>query len=220
MRIALTVLLFSVLTFGFGLTRASAQDVSCSCADTPENTCKGTVTCPDGCTAVCGAGEICYLSCSTDLLLTRISVRFVKKSGKAIALTLSDKVKKRISFEPYPNRANKRYTYQLKNSDLWPILWFLNRHGKVTINDMDFRTFVNIQRQATGRRLSVRFERTSVQKAVEKLAFLSRFQLRIKSGDPSTRVSLHLNDKTLSEIIKEISTAANVKIEMGKYQRR
>ena len=159
---------------------------------------------------------MCYLSCSTDLLLTRISVRFVNKSGKAIAQTLSGKVKKRINFEPYPKRENRRYTYQLKNSDLWPILWLLNRHGKVTINDLDFRTFVNIQRQATGRRLSVRFERTSAQKAVEKLAFLSRFQLRIKSGDPSTLVSLRLNEKTLSEIIDEISTAANVKIDVKK----
>lgn len=219
MKILLTVLLLSVFAFGFGLTRASAQNISCSCADTPENTCTATVNCRDGCTAVCGAKDTCYVSCRTDLLTSPLTIRFVKKDGKFIAKTLSDKVKKDIQFEPYRNRKKELYTFELKKSDMWPILSFLNKRGKVTINNKDLRPFLRMQRQARRRRLSVRFEGMPAKDAVERLAFLSRFKLRIKSGDPSSPVSLHLNDKTLSEILDEISTQANVKI-TGYRQKR
>jgi hypothetical protein len=219
MRTPLTVLLLSVLTFGFGLTRASAQDISCSCADTPENTCIAAVHCRDGCTAVCGAKDTCYVSCRTDLLTSPLTLRFVKKDGKFIAKTLSERVKKNIQFEPYPRKKKELYTFELKKSDMWPILSFLNERGTVTINNKDLRPFFRMQRQARRRRLSVRFESMPAKDVVERLAFLSRFKLRIRSGDPTTPVSLHLNDKTLREILEEISKQANVKI-TGHTQKR
>ena len=220
MTTPLTIFLLCVLTFALGLTRASAQNISCSCADTPENTCQGTVNCPDGCTAVCGAKDTCYLSCRTDLLASPVSLRFVKKDGKFIAKSLSAKVNKDIKFEPYKRREKELYTFELKKSDIWPILSFLNRRGIVTINNKDFRTFLKMQREVKlGRRLSVRFESIPASEVIERLSFLSRFDLRIKSGDRSTPVSLHLDNKTLSEILDEVSKTANVEI-VSKGQKR
>lgn len=219
MRIPLTAFLLSALTFVFGVTCASAQDISCSCTDTPENTCTAEVHCRDGCTAVCGVKDTCYVSCRTDLLTSPLTLRFVKKDGKFIAKTLSDQVKKDIQFEPYSRTKNRLYNFELKKSDMWPILSFLNKRGKVTINGKDLRPFLRLQRQARRRRLSVRFENMPAKDAIERLTFLSRFNLRIRSGDPSTLVSLQLNDKPLSEILKEISKQANVKI-TGHPQKR
>jgi hypothetical protein len=213
MRTHLTLLLSCVFTFTLGLTHISAQSISCSCADTPENTCHGTVTCPDGCTAVCGSKDTCYLSCRTDLLASPVTLRFVKKDGKFIAKTLSAKVNKEIKFEPYKRREKELYTFELKKSDIWPILSFLNKRGVVTVNNKDFRIFLKMQREVKmGRRLSVRFEGISANEVVEKLSFLTRFDLRIKSGNGLAPVSLHLDNKTLSEILDEVSRTANVEI--------
>jgi hypothetical protein len=159
------------------------------------------------------------VSCRTDLLTSPLTLRFVKRDGKFIAKTLSERVKKNIQFEPYPRKKKELYTFELKKSDMWPILSFLNERGTVTINNKDLRPFFRMQRQARRRRLSVRFESMPAKDVVERLAFLSRFKLRIRSGDPTTPVSLHLNDKTLREILEEISKQANVKI-TGHTQKR
>lgn len=124
MRIPLTLFLSCVFTFTLGLTHISAQSISCSCADTPENTCHGTVNCPDGCTSICGAKDICYLSCRTDFLVSRVSVRFAKKDGKFIAKTLSAKVNKDIKFEPYRRREKELYSFELKNPIYGPFFLF------------------------------------------------------------------------------------------------
>ena len=213
MRIPLTLFLLCVLTLALGLKRASAQNTSCSCVDTPENTCQGTVNCPDGCTAVCGTKDTCYLSCRTDFLATRVTIRFVKKSGKYIVEKLSTKLHKDIKFQPYEGEEKALYNLELKKSDAWPILSFLNKHGVVTVNNKDFRTFIKIEEEMKqGRRLWVRFDRIPASDVVKRLSFLSRFDLQIKSGKRSTRVSLHLDDKTLTEIIDEISKTAKVEI--------
>lgn len=83
----------------------------------------------------------------------------------------------------------------------------------MTVDNKDFRTFIRLNREVkTGRRLRVRFNSMPANAVVEKLSFLSRFDLQIRSGDPSTPVSLQFKNKTLSEILDEISRTANVKI--------
>jgi hypothetical protein len=214
MRIPLTLFLLCVLTLALGLKRTSAQSISCSCVDTPENTCQGTVNCPDGCTAVCGTKDTCFLSCRTDFLTSRVTLRFVKKSGQFIVDKLSRKLHKNITFKPNVGEETAVYDFELKKSDAWPILSFLNKHGIVKINNKDFRTFIKMQEEVKqGKRLSVRFNRIPASDVIKRLSFLSQFDLRIKSGKRSTPVSLQLNDKTLTEILDEISKTAKVEIE-------
>jgi len=137
----------------------------------------------------------------------------VKKSGQFIVDKLSRKLHKNITFEPYKGEEKGLYNFELKKSDAWPILSFLNKHGIVKINNKDFRTFIKMQEEVKqGRRLSVRFNRISANEVIKRLSFLSQFDLQIKSGKRSIPVSLHLNDKTLSEILEEISKTAKVEI--------
>ncbi len=150
------------------------------------------------------------------MLDTRLTIRFVKNNGQQIASVLSTKTGKTIVFVPYPRTATRLYNLELKNSDIWPALVFLDKRGTVTINGIEFRTFRKIQLEMkSGRKFSVRFHGMPARDAVSKLAFLSQLKLRISSGNPTNRVSLDLTEMTLSEILKEMSANANVKIKVS-----
>lgn len=95
------------------------QRVSCSCDPAPGRTCKAVVTCPDGCTSLCGTGDSCYVSCRTDAFEPRVTMTFVGKTGEEIAASLSAKIRKRIQFTPFPKNKDRKYDLNLKNDDLF-----------------------------------------------------------------------------------------------------
>jgi hypothetical protein len=189
---------------------------SCSCEKAPNSTCHGIVTCPDGCTALCGSGDSCYLSCRKDLLNTRITVRFVKKEGQEIASVLSERTRTRIEFVPYPRNLHARYDLELKDDDIWNACNFLNERGNVRIRGVDFEKLKELRGEMRkGRRFSVNFNGIAVRDAVAKLSFMSGLPFRVKSGDPEKLVSISLEKVTLDNIVVRISERAGVKIERG-----
>jgi hypothetical protein len=139
------------------------------------------------------------------------------KSGLEVVKELSAKIKKQITFEPQPRRAKERYNFELKRSDIWPILTFLNKRGKVKIGVYDFRTFEKMQREAkSGRRMAWKFNQMPADQLVQRLSFISQVKLHLESGDPQAIISLDTRDKTLSEVLDEIEKANNVKIVRGR----
>ncbi len=151
------------------------------------------------------------------MLDKRVSIKFRKKDGQQMAAVLAKETGKTIDFVPYPQTAGKLYNFELKNSDIWPALVFLDKRGTVKINQIEFRTFRNIQiEMKSGRKFSVRFRGISARDAVSKLAFMSRLNLEIKSGDPASPVSVELNEMSLRDILKEISNTAKVEIDVNK----
>lgn len=112
------------------------------------------VTCRDGCTALCGTKDGCYQSCRIDILNQRITMEVLGKTGAEIVFLLSDSTHKKIQFAP--NKRNKldRYNFSIKNDDIYNVLSFLNKRGKVKVNDVDFAEFERMRNAMTkGRRM-------------------------------------------------------------------
>lgn len=107
------------------------------------------VTCRDGCTALCGTNDGCYSSCRIDILSQRISMDFVGKTGTEIASLLSDRTHKKIEFVPSKRHTLDRYSFSIKNDDIYNILSFLNKRGKVKVNDVDFAEFERMRNAMT-----------------------------------------------------------------------
>lgn len=215
MRIALTTACLVVLFLSIH-TQSAYSQVTCSCEKAGDKVCaKGEITCPDGCTAICSTNNACYFSCSTDMLDKRVKVKIMQQDGQHMASVLSKETGKNIEFVPDRNNIGKLYTYELKDSDIWPALEFLDRRGTVKINQIEFRTFRKIQiEMKSGRKFSVRFRGLPAQAVVSKLSFMSQLNLEIKSGDPATPVFVEVNEKSLRDILKEISNAAKVEIDV------
>lgn len=189
------------------------QKRTCSCDAAPGRTCHGTVTCPDGCTSLCGAGDTCYLSCWSDGFQPRITIKFVEKTGQEIAALLSAKIRKRIEFIPNPRNANATYDLELKDDDLFNVLNYLYKRGKVRFDGSDFSKIYDLRKQVRqGKKISVNLS-GPVEDAVAKLAFASGKRLRITSGDPRRIISLTMQDASLDQIIARLSESAGVKIQ-------
>jgi hypothetical protein len=221
MKLSLTVAAF-FLSLGI-LTSASTvlgQQISCSCKIATDNTCHGEIKCPGGCTAICGIKEECYLACRSDLVYVRVSVKFEKATGEEIATTLSDRTHRKIQFKPYPRNANKRYTLEIKGDDIWHALAVLDKLGNVKVGGVDFGTLRILRNKIRGKKVSVNFTGIPARDALDKLAFVSGFPFRVKSGNPDNLVSLSLKEATLKEIIRGISTSAGVVVEKRKSPSR
>ena len=212
MKISLTVVALLLLLW-IGVQVAVGQRGTCSCEKVPDDSCHGIVTCPGGCTALCGSNDACYLSCRSDLLHTRISEKFVKKEGGEIASVLSDRTHKKIEFTPYPRNLHARYDLEIKDDDIWNALNFLYKRGNVKIGGLDFGKLRELRREMRlGKQVSVNFIGIPAKDVVAKLAFLSGRSFRVKSGDPEKLVSISLQQVTLDEVISRVSASAGVKI--------
>lgn len=210
MKITVVALLLFLLT---GVQVGVGQRVTCSCEKVPDNSCHGVVTCPGGCTALCGSNDACYLSCRSDLLHTRISEKFVKKEGGEIASVLSDRTHKKIEFTPYPRNLHAQYDLEINDDDIWNALNFLYKRGNVKIGGLDFGKLRELRKEMRlGKLVSVNFIGIPAKDLVAKLAFLTGRPFRLKSGDPEKLVSISLEQVTLDEIIARISASAGVKI--------
>lgn len=206
-------LLLIIATMMFlGASTGFAQ-TTCSCEKSPNSTCHGRVTCPDGCSALCGSGDTCYLSCRKGILTARVTAKFVKKEGQDIAAVLASLTRQRIQFTPHPRNEGKRYDLDIKNDDLWNVCDFLNKRGTVKINGTDFSKLKELRKEMReGKRISVNFVDIPARDAIAKLAFMSGVPFRLKSGDPEKLVSISLQEVTLNEIVDRISMIAGVKI--------
>lgn len=156
MKLALTLTVLGFLFSAF-TTSGSAQ-TSCSCEKIRNSTCRGTITCPNGCTGLCGPDDTCYLSCGSDLLYERITVKFVNKKGEEIAATLSGQTHKKIEFRPYRRNASTRYNLEIKKDDIWNALNFLDRRGNVKINGVNFSALRKLRSEMNmGKKVSMTF---------------------------------------------------------------
>ena len=217
MRISLTTACLIVLFLSIH-TQSAYSQTSCSCQNAGDKVCnKGAITCPDGCIAICSANHACYFSCRTNMLDdTRLNLKFQKKEGQQIASALSKETGKTIDFAPYRENARRLYNFELKDSDIWPALVFLDKRGTVKINGIEFRRFREIQSEMKSeKKLSLRVNGIPAREVVSQLALMSQLPLQIQSGDPARLVFVEVNEMPLSDIIKQIAATANVKIDVG-----
>lgn len=190
-----------------------AQSVSCACDPAPGRTCHGTITCPNGCTSLCGSGDSCYLSCRSDTFKSRVTAKYVQKTGQEIAALLSTETHKRIEFVPFPRNEGQKYDLQLKDDDLFNVLNYLYKRGKVRFDNVDFSRIRKLRLELHGgKKISINFVGVSAQDAVSRLSFASGKRLRIKSGDPNKIISVSMSDATLNDIVSQISKTAGVSI--------
>jgi len=153
----------------------------------------------------------------------RLTLKFQKKTGEQMASVLSKETGMTIRFEIYPDPMTGKpptrkplYDFRLNNSDIWPALVFLDERGTVKINGVEFRTFQNIQiEMKSGRKFSVQFKGEPAREVVSTLSGLSRFNLIIKSGDPASPVFVELKQRSLHEVLQEISKTAKVEIQVS-----
>lgn len=124
----------------------SGQETSCSC-EKSGSTCRGTVTCPHGCSALCGSKDVCVFSCARGLLGVRLTIKLVNQRGQQIASALSARTNKKIRFTPYAQYARERYDLEMKNDDIWNALSFLDKYGKVSIDGTAFSTLKKLMRK-------------------------------------------------------------------------
>lgn len=123
----------------------SGQETSCSC-EKSGSTCRGIVTCPYGCSALCGTKDVCVFSCARDFLGVRLTIKLVNQRGQQIASALSARTNKKIRFTPYAQYARERYDLEIKNDDIWNALSFLDKHGKVSVGGIGFSTLKKMRR--------------------------------------------------------------------------
>jgi len=209
--------MFAVVLFlaliGITAPASGQKKISCACEAAPGRTCHGSVSCPDGCTSLCGAGDTCYMSCWSNGFEPRITIKFVKKTGQEIASLLSAKTHKRIVFIPDPRNATAKYDLELKDDDVFNVLNYLFKRGRVIFDGADFSNIRNLRNQMKqGKRIAVNFNGPA-KDAVAKLAFTSGRRLRITSGDPEKIVSISMHEATLDEILVRFWETAGIKIQ-------
>lgn len=214
MRIVLTIVFFALSLLGaFDLTLGQRQ--TCSCKGVQGSTCIASVTCSGGCSAICGSGNNCFVSCSKDLAGPNLTLDFSQKDAKTIAVELSEKTKMRISFKPDRVNAGKLYDYHMKKSDIWRLLEFLNNLGSLKVNGISFDRYRQLQRQIkSGQRLSVKFNAMPAEVVAERLSFMSGSPIKVTSGDPTKPISVTTTEMTLSQILRTIKTETGVKMEV------
>jgi hypothetical protein len=191
-----------------------AQKITCSCENVARSTCQGSVSCSSGCSAICGSGDKCYVSCRTQLVGPNLTLDFAQKDGKSIVEELSRETHMQINFEPYPRNRGERYDYHLKNSDIWKLLVFLDKVGTVTVNGRPFEKLRELQKQIRmGQAVAVRFRTMPAQEVAERLSLLSDMKVSIVSGDPTMPITVATRKTSLSNILKDIQRDTGIQME-------
>lgn len=201
-----------ILVVGFA-AQCLGQKVSCSCESAPGRTCRGIVNCPDGCTSLCGTGDNCYLACRTDYFEPRVTFKVSEKTAQEIAALLSSKIRKRIEFIPDMRKQTERFNLDVKNDDVFNVLNFLYKKGRVKFDGVDFGKLKELRKQVKqGRKVSTSFTGIPVKDVVAILAFTSGKRFRVTAGDPERIISISISEASLDEIIARVAATAGVKI--------
>jgi hypothetical protein len=208
-----TLIVATLLLWLIAFTPAASAQTSCSCK-APDGKCETAVTCPHGCTALCGSKDACYTACGSveaDQSYARITLKVENKSSEEIASLLSRHSGRKIEFKPL--RKNIRYSFELKNDPVWNALKFLNRRGSVLVDETPFDKLEELRRRVLkGEKVSVNFNDISARNALAKLSFMSGLPFRVESGDAEKLLSLSLQNVTLEEIVASISKQASITI--------
>lgn len=213
MKLPLTLptLLLSLIAF---TSIVAGQTVTCSCKAS-DGSCTPRVSCPHGCTALCGSNDACYASCGSinvDKSNARITLKIDKEDSETIAASLTSRSGRRITF--IPRKKTDRFSFELNNDPVWNALKFLARRGTISVDGMDFEKLEELRRKLRkGEKVSVNFTDVSIRNAVAKLSFLSGLPFRVDSGDAEKKLSISLQEVTLSEIVSRISAETGAKIE-------
>lgn len=216
MKNAFVIMCLLIISLGGFKNTNFAQKKICTCKEVGGRTCSGTVTCTNGCSAICGRKDICYLSCSTRLIGPDLNLEFTQKTAGEMAATLASESHLRLNFIPNPKTVNERYDYRLEKSDIWKMLEFLDDRGTVTVNGVDFANLRQLKKlwKSGGRMARVTFNDIPVAEAVEKLELMTGQDLRIVSGDPATLISVKVKRISLAGILKTIRKKSGVRVAM------
>jgi len=178
------------------------------------------VTCPRGCTALCGPKDACYAACGkveVDKSYARITLKIDSGDSKEIASLLTRHSGRNVKFIPDKVKEKARYSFDLNNDPVWNALKFFAKYGTVTVDGTNFRSLEKLRRRMLkGERLSVNFTNVPVGDAVAKLSFLSGLPFSVESGDTGKLLSISLEEVTLNEIVARISAQTGVKINQAR----
>lgn len=217
MKVSLTAaaLLLSLIT----LTHtATAQTCSCKA---PDKSCEATVTCPHGCTALCGSQDACYAACGSvevDKSYARITIKIDNGNSDEISSRLANESGRKIKF--IPRRKNVRYSFELNNDPVWNALKFLSKRGMVLVDGTPFYKLEELRHKLLrGAKVSIHFTDMPVINAVAKLAFVTGLPLRVSAGDSEQLLSISLQNVTLRKIVDRISEQTGVTIKRGRRGR-
>jgi hypothetical protein len=133
MRLFLTIAALSLALSTLNFV-AFGQQTTCSC----DRACH--ITCDDGCSAFCGSLKTCLVSCGSNLIYVRVTLKLSNKKGQEIASALSDQTRTKIEFTPYPRNTQIRYDLEIRDDDIWNVLTFLDRFGNVKVGGVNFST--------------------------------------------------------------------------------
>lgn len=203
----------ALLLFLITLAHAAAGQ-TCSCKS-PDKSCDAAVDCPHGCTALCGSRDACYAACGSvevDKSYARITIKVENGDSNEISSRLTDESGRKIKFTP--RRKDATYSFELIDDPVWNALKFLSKRGMVLVDGTPFYKLEELRRKLLkGERVSAHFTDIPVINALAKLAFVSGLPFRVKAGDGEKRLSISLENVTLGEIVRRISTQTGVEIE-------
>lgn len=217
MKLSLTIAGF-FLTLSTTTLVSFGQQITCSCEErAPYRTCHETVTCDNGCSALCGSKNTCLLSCGSDLIDVRITLKLGKKKGEEIASLLSDQTQTKIEFASYRRNAHTRYDLEVKGDDIWNVLMFLDKFGHVKVGGVDFLTLRKLRKlrreMRTDKKASMTLTGIPAKDAVTMLPEIYGLPFSVKSGAPERLVSIALHEVTLSGIVTRLSSKSDVNME-------
>lgn len=189
---------------------------TCECK-APDGSCNGRVSCPSGCTALCGSKDACYVACGrveTDQSYARMTIKINDDSSDEVAAVLSQQTGRNIKF--FPRNKADRYTFQIENDQIRKAFKYLAKRGRVTVNGVDFERLEELRNKMLKGKIAVNFTDLSIRKAVDDLSLISGLNFTVTSGDDTKKVSLSLKSVSLDELLDQITTQTGVKIQKQK----
>src|SRR6185369_10462390 len=171
MKKALLLTCLFFISLGAFEKNSFAQKKVCTCNKVAGRTCEATLTCTNGCSAICGKKDTCFVSCSARVYRHNLNLDFSQKTADEIVATLVSETRLRLKFTVNPGTKNDKYDYKLINSDVWNLLDFLDQHGTLFVNGIDFDNLRDQKKQLRkGEKLaSVTFDNIPVEEAVQRL---------------------------------------------------
>src|SRR5690242_6275356 len=117
-----------IMTLATTATVVSRQKLSCACeyqsSKDSKDHCHPTVSCDDGCTAICGPGGNCSSACRRGPYEQHLTITFEKKTGQQIASELSTLTHQKIQFDPSRKYRALKYDVAMRNDNMFNVLNF------------------------------------------------------------------------------------------------
>lgn len=212
MKLPLT---FAALLLSFIAFAPAVKGQTCAC-EAPDKNCVATVTCPNGCTAICASNNKCFATCSgspqVDKSEIRLSFEIKNKNSAQVAAVLSKHSRRNITFIPKSN--NGPYNFVLTNDHYWEALRYFQEFGTVLVDGIPFYDLQEFRRKVVaGEKVGIDLKNRSIQGVVADLSLWSGKSFSVSAkAKRAQRFSIALKDVTLSEMIDRISAQTGVEI--------